>query len=265
LTKQVPNPNEPRWQTNLKTAMPLNISYVPIGIACGILLHAAGFNTFLTALVSLMVFSGGAQFLIASMLTINSPLFSIVLMMFFLELRYALLGSSISKYLQGKSMWFTVWFAISLNDETYAVNYLKLSTDKKFTPEDALQIEHYALIVWTISTIIGSLVGSSLSINLSVVHFALTALFIYMVVMQMKSLLKVLVIVLTVGLAILFMLLMKSTLGLVVSTLLASFVGFFVEAWIRSHYKNYNKNRLLRLFKNPAGTPQGDFEEEQTE
>ncbi|KPN80623.1 uncharacterized protein RZ56_01620 [Apilactobacillus kunkeei] len=263
MTKQVPNPNEPRWLTNLKTAMPLNISYVPIGIACGILLHAAGFNTLLTALVSLMVFSGGAQFLIASMLTINSPLLSIVIMMFFLELRYALLGSSISKYLQGKSFWFTVLFAVSLNDETYAVNYLKLSTDKKFTAQDALQIEHYALVVWTISTIIGSLVGSSLSINLTVVHFALTALFIYMIVMQMKSLLKVLIILLTIVLAIAFMLLMKSTLGLVVSTLLASFIGFFVESWIRSHYKKYKKNRLLRLFKNPAGTPEDKFDEEE--
>lgn len=261
MTKQVPNPNEPRWLTNLKTAMPLNISYVPIGLACGILLHAAGFNTILTGLVSLLVFSGGAQFLIASMLVINSPLLSIVIMLFFLELRYALLGSSISKYLQGQSNLFTFLFALSLNDETYAVNYLKLSTDKKFTPSDALQIEHYALFVWTLSTIIGSLIGSAISINLTVVHFALTALFIYMIVMQIKSLLKVLVMLLTIALSIIFLMLMKSTLGLVVATLLASFVGFMVESYIRAHYKRYRKNIFLHSFKNPAGTPEEDDEE----
>lgn len=96
----------------LRTSMPLNLSYIPIGLACGVLLHAAGFNTLLTGLVSIMVFSGGAQFMIASMLTINAPLLSIVLMLFFLELRYALLGSSLSRYLKG-----------SRNDSCWSLRY----------------------------------------------------------------------------------------------------------------------------------------------
>ena len=83
--------NEPNWLVVLRTVMPLGLSYIPIGLACGVLLHAAGFNHLLTALISVMVFSGGAQFLIASMLTINAPMTTIILMMFFLELRYALL------------------------------------------------------------------------------------------------------------------------------------------------------------------------------
>ncbi|MCP6717626.1 AzlC family ABC transporter permease, partial [Klebsiella pneumoniae] len=83
----------------------------------------------LTALISVMVFSGGAQFLIASMLTINAPMTTIILMMFFLELRYALLGSSLSRYLKGQSLPFIFTFAFSMNDENYAVNYLKFATD----------------------------------------------------------------------------------------------------------------------------------------
>jgi Predicted branched-chain amino acid permease (azaleucine resistance) len=56
LTKQVPNPNEPTWRSTLNVAMPLNLSYIPIGLACGVLLHAAGFNTILTGLVSIFIF-----------------------------------------------------------------------------------------------------------------------------------------------------------------------------------------------------------------
>ena len=52
-----------RWKETFKVAWPLCLSYTPIGLACGILLHAAGFNTLLTGLVSLVIFSGGAQFL----------------------------------------------------------------------------------------------------------------------------------------------------------------------------------------------------------
>ncbi len=132
-------------------------------------------------------FSGGAQFMVTSMLTINAPLLSIVLMLFFLELRYALLSSSLSKYLVGTSERFKLIFAVSMNDENYAVNYLKFATDKKWTPREALMVEHYSLLFWTISNIIGSLVGSALKIDLTVVHFALTALFLYMIIMRLKN------------------------------------------------------------------------------
>lgn len=39
---------EARWVEVFKVSLPLCLSYVPIGLACGILLHAAGFNPLLT-------------------------------------------------------------------------------------------------------------------------------------------------------------------------------------------------------------------------
>ncbi|WP_395320492.1 AzlC family ABC transporter permease [Fructilactobacillus frigidiflavus] len=255
----VANPEVPAWRRNFQISFPLDISYIPIGLASGILLHAAGFNFFNTLLLSLLVFSGGAQFLIASMLTINSPLLTIVLMLFFLELRYALLGSSLSKYLHGQSTWFTLLFSASMNDENYAVNYLKFSTDKKFTTKDALQIEHWSLSFWTISNVIGSLLGTAIHIDLTVVHFALTALFLFMIVMQVKSYLKILIAFVAAGLAIFFLTLTKSTLGLVCSTLVASFIGFLIDNYLRRRWmKTHHKSRWIKMFKNPAGSPKED-------
>ncbi|WP_125007906.1 AzlC family ABC transporter permease [Lentilactobacillus kosonis] len=243
----------PYWRRILNASLPVDLSYIPIGLACGILLHASGFNIYMTALVSLLVFSGGAQFLIASLLATNAPMYSVVLMMFFLELRYALLGSSLSKYLHGKSLGFTTLFAASMNDENYAINYLKFSTDKNFTPRDALNVEHYTLAFWTVSNIIGSIIGSAVSINLTVVHFALTALFLYMIVMQLKNGLIIFICIVSGFLAAVCMVITKSTLGLVISTLIASFVGFALEATIRSKFP---KSRILRSMKNPAGSPE---------
>ncbi|NLR12192.1 branched-chain amino acid ABC transporter permease [Lactobacillus sp. ZJLC3-7] len=231
--KQVPDPNEPLWRSTLRVAMPLNLSYIPIGLACGILLHAAGFNTLLTGLVSLLIFSGGAQFLIATMLTINSPLLSIVLMLFFLELRYALLSSSLSPYLKGSSNRFLFMFAVSLNDENYAINYLKFATDKKWTGKEALMVEHYSLLFWAASNVVGSLIGSALKIDLSIVNFALTALFLYMIVMQIKNRLTIVICLISGVLAAVCMMLTKSTLGLVISTIIASLIGFALEATLR--------------------------------
>lgn len=225
--------DEPRWVHTLRVAMPLNLSYVPIGVACGILLHAAGFNPWLVVLVSLLVFSGGAQFMIASMLTSNAPMHTILFMLFFLELRYALLGSSLSRYLGGTSKRFLYFFAVSLNDENYAVNYLKFATDKTWTPKDALQVEHYSLLFWTAGNLIGSLIGSVITINLDIVDFALTSLFLYMIMMQVKNYLTIVIAVLSGIFAIIAMGILQSTMGLVVATLLASLIGFYVEDRLR--------------------------------
>lgn len=250
----------PYWKKILDASLPVDLSYIPIGLACGILLHASGFNVWTTLMVSIMVFSGGAQFLIASLLATNAPMLSVILMLFFLELRYALLGSSLSKYLHGQSLGFTAIFAASMNDENYALNYLKFSTDKKFTPRDALNVEHTTLLFWTVSNLIGSLIGSAINIDLTIVHFALTALFLYMIVMQSKNGLIIVICVLSGFLAAFFMVLTKSTLGLVISTVVASFIGFTVEATIR---KFDPKSGWLRSIKNLAGGPDEDINDEE--
>ena len=242
--------NESRWVMVFKIALPLCLSYVPIGLACGVLLHAAGFNALLTALVSLLVFSGGAQFLIASMLTVNAPMHTILLMLFFLELRYALLGSSLSQYMQKTSKGFLYLFAASLNDENYAVNYLKFATDKTWTPKDALQVEHWSLLFWTGANLIGSLIGGLISINLAIVDYALTALFLYMVVMQIKNRLTILISLIAGCLAAIFIVLLKGTMGLVVATLLASLVGFIIEDYLVKH--NRANSSWLRRIKPAA-------------
>ncbi|MCP0887226.1 AzlC family ABC transporter permease [Ligilactobacillus sp. WILCCON 0076] len=253
---------EPRWVEVLRVALPLCLSYVPIGLACGILLNKAGFNAILTLLVSLLVFSGGAQFLIASMLVTNAPIHTIVLMLFFLELRYALLGSSLSQYLRGTSRKFLYIFAMHMNDENYAVNYLKFATDKEWKPSDALMVEHYSLLFWSVANLIGSFIGSLIEINLSIVDFALTAMFLYMIIMQVKNKLTILVSLLSAIVAIVAMCLLKSTMGLIIATLIASLVGFAVEDYLVKHghergfllgkIKHHSKGRRVSVPKSDS-------------
>ena len=250
MAKAQINPGRARWLEVLGISMPLCLSYIPIGLACGILLHAAGFNFIMILIVSIVVFSGGAQFILASLLTINAPLSSIFLTLFFLELRYALLGSSLSKYIKSESQHFIWLFAVSMNDENYAINYLKFATDKKWTPKDALMVEHYSLISWSVANMVGGLIGSAISITLEVVDFALTALFLYMIVMQVQSHLTLLISILSAVLAVVFMVLTKSIIGVIIATLIASFVGFLIENTVRRRSKHPESNWFLtKLFR----------------
>ncbi len=254
MAKAQINPEKARWLEVLGIAMPLCLSYIPIGLACGILLHAAGFNFIMTLVVSIVVFSGGAQFILASLLVIHAPLMSIFMTLFFLELRYTLLGSSLSKYIKNESQHFIWLFAVSMNDENYAVNYLKFATDKKWKPKDALLVEHYSLLSWSVANMVGGLIGSTISINLEVVDFALTALFLYMIVMQVRSHLTLLICLLSAVLAVFFLVVTRSTIGIVIATLIASFIGFMIENAVRKHSKHPDENWFLTKIFRPIAT-----------
>ncbi|MEF9938326.1 MAG: AzlC family ABC transporter permease [Carnobacterium sp.] len=221
--------NQAIWRETLKVAMPLCLSYIPVGLACGVLLQKVGFNGFYTALISFLVFSGGAQFLAAAMLVDAAPIASIILMTLFLELRYILLSSSLSTFIKQEKKGFIALFTRTINDENYAVNYLKFSTDKNWTSKKALMVNRYSLASWLISNVIGSMLGSTIPLDTHIVDFALTAMFIYMFTMQLQNKLIIFVGLLSGVLSVVTMLVFQSTIGLIMATVIASLTGYFIE------------------------------------
>nr|MWN21762.1 hypothetical protein [Leuconostoc lactis] len=82
------------------------------------LVHFALTAMFVYMLVmSVLVFSGGGQFLVVALLATQSSVSTILMMVFFLELRYALLGATLSRYLKHESNGFLAIFSQSMNDE----------------------------------------------------------------------------------------------------------------------------------------------------
>ena len=150
-------------------------------------------------------------------------------MVFFLELRYALLGSSLSQFFKKEKRSFIALFSQSMNDENYAVNYLKYSTDPEWNRKKALFVNWFSMASWTASTVVGNIFGSVIHVDTELVHFALTAMFIFMFMMQLNNGLLLVTGLLSGGLAVIFMLVIKNTFGLILATLLASFTGYLIE------------------------------------
>lgn len=224
------------WKAAFRAALPLCISYIPVGLACGVLLQTVGFNPLFTALISILVFSGGVQFLVASMLSVKAPFLSILTMTFFLSLRYTLLSSSLSTFMRKETRGFIALFTQSLNDENYAINYLSYTTDPTWNKEKALFANWFSLSSWAISNVIGTLLGSQVHLDDHLIHFALTAMFLYMFTMQLKKGFFVFIGVLAGGLSVGLTYLCQHTIGMIIATLIASFIGFAIErAWRRAH------------------------------
>lgn len=235
------------WQETLKVALPLCLSYIPVGLACGILLQKVGFNIFATILISFLVFSGGAQFLAATMLLDAAPIVSIIMMTLFLELRYILLSSSLSTFIKKEKPSFITIFTRTINDENYAVNYLKFYTDENWTSRKALMVNRYSLASWVLSNAIGTLIASGISLETHVVDFALTAMFIYMFTMQLQNKLIIFVGLFSGVLAVGSMLIFQNTIGLILATLIASLTGYGIERFLKKNHldkylKLQNKN-----------------------
>ncbi len=96
---------------------------------------------------------------------------------------------------------------------------------------------------WAGSNMIGNFFGSVFRVDADLVHFALTAMFIFMFVMQMKNALLILTGVLSGVLGVIFMVLFQNTFGLIAATIIASLAGFGLE----KAFKKEKAKKLKRL------------------
>ncbi len=86
-----------------RASIPIFIAYVPIGLVGGILLNASGVNLFFIFLMSLLVFSGSAQYIAASMIATGAPISSIIITTLIINLRHFLMSSNLNMVIKNKS------------------------------------------------------------------------------------------------------------------------------------------------------------------
>ncbi|HAJ69996.1 MAG TPA: branched-chain amino acid ABC transporter [Alkalibacterium sp.] len=212
----------------LKASFPIMASYIALGLACGIVLFDAGFSVFSIFLMSLLVYAGAAQFLAGSMVVLGAAVPSIILMVFFLNLRHILMGASISKYVKNKSVGFLAVFGHTLSDESFGINYSNFQK-QDWTADDAIVANIFNYLVWAISTAVGGIIGSHFSINTQIMSYALIAMFICMMVMQFVSKIYIITAMISIVLSVLLTIILKHNIALVIATVLASMIGYYIE------------------------------------
>ena len=108
------------------------------------------------------------------------------------------------------------------------------------------------------------LIGSAVSIDLTIVDFALTALFLYMIVMQIQNNITFLICILSGIFSLYFLLLTKGTQGIIISTLITSLIGFIIENRVLKYAKDPNNTWILSKIFRPriTKTTKEDVEEE---
>lgn len=212
----------------MKASMPIMASYIALGLACGIVLYDAGFSVLAIFLMSLMVYAGAAQFLAGSMAALDAAVPSIILMVFFLNLRHILMSASISKYVKNKSLGFLGLFGHTLSDESFGINYSRFQKED-WTANEAMVTNAFNYSAWTLSTVLGGIIGSQFAINTLIMNYALIAMFICMMVMQFVSKTHIIVGLVSIVFSVFLTVVLQHNIALVIATVLASFVGYYLE------------------------------------
>ena len=205
------------------------MSYVPLGIACGIALQRIGMTPGGILTMSLLAFTGAGQFMTSSMIAAGASALSIITLNLFLSLRMALMTSSLSQYVRGRSKGFLALFGQTTADETYGVNINQFENNPEWSQNKALYSNLIAYLTWVMSTWGGGMIGGAVAIPTTIINYLMTAMFISLMVGNLAS--KTFIIAgLTSGiLAIILKILFQNNLALVFAAVIGSFVGYALD------------------------------------
>lgn len=172
----------------LAVAWPIMLSYIPLGLACGVLASKCGINPLMGFLMSVTLITGSGQFMISNLWLAGLPAFSIVASVAAVSLRFALYSASLSPYLKKTSKRMSLALSCTLIEEAYGVTLSKLSEgEKSWTLRNALALNIVTILTWAVSVSAGSAIGAVLDIPTALAGFVMTALFVCLASSQLTS------------------------------------------------------------------------------
>lgn len=164
--------------------VPVLTGYMVLGIGFGIVLETKGYGVLWSFLMSTFIYAGSMQFVAIDFLGTGASLVTVALTTLMVNCRHLFYGiSMVDKYKNSGIEKPYIIFA--LTDETYSL----VCNDNK--DMDDLQKRKYRFLVsffdqcyWITGSVLGSLLGLIIPFNVTGVDFALTALFMTVLVEQ---------------------------------------------------------------------------------
>lgn len=177
-----------RFIQGVKDCIPTLLGYISIGMAFGVVGIALHLSIWEIALLSIFIYAGSAQFIICALLLANTPISAIIFTVFIVNLRHFLMSLTLAPHFTHYSLLRNVGFGTLLTDETFGVAVTKVMKKEKLYGRwmDGLNLTAY--LTWIASCTTGAFLGQW------VAHpekwgldFALTAMFIALLVLQLSS------------------------------------------------------------------------------
>ena len=224
-------------RSGVKSALPIILGYLPIGITYGILASNSGLNSLETLSMSIFVFAGSAQLIAVEMLTASAGPLAIVIMTFLVNLRHLLMSASLSLHFKKSNKKLLPLLGLIITDESFAVGIASIS-DHRYKEYFYLGLGFAAYSGWVVSSWIGVALGGILPVaGLAFLDFVLPAMFIVLLVMQINIGLDLVVALLAALFSLIFMQILPDNWNIILATISAATCGVFFEKIIKTEGK----------------------------
>ena len=171
---------------SLKHSIPIFISFIPVGLAYGVLMQSAGYNFMWSGACSLFVFAGSLQFLMVSFFAGGVSLFTVAIMALLLNSRHIFYGLPFIEKFRSFGKW-KYFLIFALPDETFSLHCSHNFGEDVDEKKAYIMTAALVLIYWVVLSILGALIGSLIPFDTTGIDFALTALFIIILLDQIKD------------------------------------------------------------------------------
>ncbi len=221
------------WLSAFRQAAPIVMGYVPVGAAFGVLAHKTGLSLLNTVLMSTIVFAGSAQLIAVAMFAAGVPPLSIIATTFVVNLRHLLMTAALSQDLRSWKKWQMALFAYEITDESFALHSTRFAGGDKNRPQ-SFMINGIAHITWILASWLGFLTGSAIpDVKPLGLDYALSAMFIALLAMQVKNGLHIFVAGFTGLVSIALIQAGADQWSVIIATILGATFGAGVESWMK--------------------------------
>ena len=164
-------------------AFPIMLGYVAIGLPCGILCSSIGLSPLQCFLLSALFYSGAGQFMIPNMWLAASPVTAIIASVAFVNTRQMLYSASFAPFCEKAKKRLSFFFAATVTDESYGVNMAHFQLGE-WSVRRGLLVNLFSQSSWTLSNVLGAVIGNAISVPLAIASFAMTSNFLCLLCSQ---------------------------------------------------------------------------------
>lgn len=209
------------------------LGYFPIGFAFGVLATNAGLGIRECFLMSLLVYAGSSQLIAVSLLAGGSGLLTLIVTTLLVNLRHLLMSATLAPRLGHLSRLQQAFFAYQLTDETFALHSVNFPKETIPAKAGILTTNLAAHCSWVGSSVLGAWAGTLLTGSLETWGFdyALPAMFIALLVFQLKTRRHIFIALCAAALSILFYWKAGGHWQIILATLVGATLGLFLDSF----------------------------------
>ncbi len=222
------------FRAGIKQAVPIIMGYLPVGLAYGLLAGKTDLGIIGAVLMSVFVYAGSSQLICVNLLGQNAGILAIIMMTFVVNLRHLLMSASLSLHLKKTDRKMLPLLSFFITDETFAVSSTCI---KEYGHRGYffLGLGLISYLSWIISSWLGAALGSFLpQLNSLALDFVLPAMFIALLVLQIKGRLDIIIALISGLLSLLFIRILPGNWNIITATVIAATAGVVIERWNQS-------------------------------